>query len=94
MAKSKINVRHVKFTAEDMADDGPSPDELRNWKFVGRGKDAIFRKSPSETTITLDSDVAKVFADSKSVNNALRGLIELAQQSVKQVKEDSQPVVS
>lgn len=82
MAKSKITVRHVKFTPDEMAYDGPSPEELRTWKPVGRGKAAIFRKRENEKTVTLDPDVAEVFADSKTVNNALRGLIEIAKQSI------------
>jgi hypothetical protein len=82
MAKSKISVRHVKFTPEEMAYDGPSPEELRTWKSVGRGKAAIFAKSEVERTVTLDPDVAEVFANSKIVNNALRGLIEIAKHSV------------
>src|SRR5436305_8470515 len=83
MAKTKHNVRHVKFTPEEMAYDGPSPSERKKWRFVGRGKDALFRKVPAETTVTLAPDVAKVFSDSEAVNDALRGLINIAKQSAK-----------
>jgi hypothetical protein len=83
MPKAKHNVRHVKFTPQEMAYDGPSPAERKKWRFVGRGKDALFRKEPAETTITLAPDVAKVFPSSESVNDALRGLINIAKQSAR-----------
>jgi len=79
MAKPKSKIKFVKFSPTEIAYDGPSPEELRKWKPVGRGKDAIFRKSPM--AVVLDADVAAVFADPKIVNEALRGLINLARQS-------------
>jgi hypothetical protein len=80
MAKPKH--KEVKFSAKEMADDLPDELDFSKLKFVGRGKDAIFRKHEAEKTVVLDPDVAEVFADSKTVNNALRGLIEIAKQSV------------
>ena len=75
-------VRHAKFTPEEMAYDGPTPAELRKWRFVGRGKDALFRKPPAGVaTIRLAPDVAEYFGDEKQVNDALRGLIHLARQA-------------
>lgn len=46
-------------------------------KFIGFGADALERRaSRQRTTITLDSDVARVFASSESVNTVLRGIIQ------------------
>jgi hypothetical protein len=83
MTKPKSKIKLVKFTPAEMSYNGPSPGELRKWKPVGRGKDAIFRKpaSAARPTVVLDADVAAVFADPKIVNEALRGLINLARQS-------------
>ena len=76
MAKTKH--REVKFTAKEMADDVPSELDFRKLKFVGRGKEAIFRKREAGKAVTLDQDVAAVFTDSKAVNEVLRTLIEIA----------------
>jgi hypothetical protein len=83
MAKAKSRIGLVKFTPSEMAYDGPTPQELRKWKPVGRGKDALFRKpsNVARTTVELDPDVAAVFGDPKTVNDALRGLINLARQT-------------
>lgn len=81
MAKPKLKVRHVAFTPREMAEEGPTAEERLKWKPVGRGKEALFRKRPPEPVIRLDEDVAQVFSDSKSVNAALRGLIDLARQT-------------
>ena len=51
-------------------------------------------KNPMPRTVKLDSDVAKVFADSRSVNNALRRLIEAARQSIKEAKRASRRMAS
>jgi hypothetical protein len=45
-------------------------------KHSGRGKTAA-------RTVALDPDVAKVFKDSKAVNDALRGLAELARRATR-----------
>jgi hypothetical protein len=64
-----------------MAYDGPTPAELRKWKPVGRGKDALFRKPASGPAVTLAPDVAEYFGTEEQVNDALRGLIHLAKQA-------------
>jgi hypothetical protein len=46
-------------------------------KFIGFGVDALERHATRQrTTITLDSDVARVFDSSESVNTVLRGIIQ------------------
>lgn len=87
MAKPKV--RHVKFTPEEMAYEGPTPAELKKWKVVGRGKDALFGKPAATATVALDADVAKHFGSAKQVNDALRGLIHLAQTSIRKPKKKS-----
>jgi len=86
MASNKAKHRSVKFTPEEMAFD-PSPEDLKKWKVVGRGREAISGKPPSGKSITLDKDVAEVFPDAKAVNEALRSLIQLAQNSIKKRKK-------
>ena len=80
MAKSKH--KEVKFSAKEMADDLPDELDFSKLRYVGRGKEAIFRKREAARTVVLDPDVAEVFANSKTVNEALRGLIEIAKQSM------------
>lgn len=59
-------------------------DELRpeydfsKMKIVGRGK---ARKQPEEITVTLAPDVAKKFPTSEAVNEALRLIIKVADES-------------
>lgn len=61
-------------------------DELRpeytaaDFKTLTRGKYAT-AAAAGTNVVLLDADVAKVFHDDKAVNNALRGLIELARAS-------------
>ncbi len=78
---AKLKVKHVKFTPAEMAYDGPSPGELKKWTRMGRGKDALFRKPAGVASVTLASDVARYFGSDEQVNDALRGLIQLAKQS-------------
>jgi len=80
MAKPKH--REVTFSEKEMADDLPDELDFSKLKFIGRGKSAIFQKREPGMTVVLDPDVAKVFADSKTVNDALRGLIDIAKQSI------------
>jgi len=87
MSSPKHKVRHVKFTAREMASDGPSPSELRNWPVVGRGRNAIFAKPSAQSTVVLAPDVAEVFPSSAAVNEALRGLIKIAKQSARRRKK-------
>lgn len=69
-----------------MSNTTETEDELRpeytaaDFKTLTRGKYADRAKAPTNI-IVLDPDVAKVFGDDKSVNSALRGLIELAKAS-------------
>jgi len=51
-----------------------------DFKKIERGKYAA-RLRESTNIIVLDPEVAKVFPNDEAVNNALRGLIELAQSS-------------
>jgi hypothetical protein len=44
-------------------------------------------KNTTRRKVTLDADVAKVFSDSKSVNNALRRLVDAAGQSIKEANK-------
>ncbi len=50
-------------------------------KSLGRGKYALKYKNGTNI-IHLDSDVAEVFSDDKSVNDALRSLINIAKNKV------------
>src|SRR5689334_8570063 len=72
----KHSVRHVKFSAEEMAYD-PEPSETEDWLPIGRGVSAYekFRRWRKQM-VRLDADVARVFTDSVAVNNALRKLIQ------------------
>ena len=53
-----------------------------DFKTIERGKYAP-RLRESTNIIVLDPEVAKVFPNNEAVNNALRGLIELARASAK-----------
>ena len=53
-----------------------------DFKNIERGKYAA-RLRESTNIIVLDPEVAKVFPNNEAVNNALRGLIELARASAK-----------
>ncbi|QLE55337.1 hypothetical protein [Nostoc sp. TCL26-01] len=71
-----------KFNSED-------EDELRDeYDFtrlpvVARGRG---RKQPNSLTIELESDVAEIFPDSASVNEALRFLIRITKSSTPQTQ--------
>ncbi len=62
----------------------PDPDMLDEYDFSKgvRGKYAR-RYAEGTNVVVLAPDVAAVFPDSASVNEALRGLIKIAQKSVK-----------
>ncbi len=83
---AKVKHKEVTFSAKEMADDLPDDLDISKLKRIGRGKDAILRKRESEMTVVLDPDVAEVFADSKAVNDALRGLMQIARQSVSKTR--------
>ena len=53
-----------------------------DFKKIERGKYAA-RLRKSTNIIVLDPEVAKVFPNNEAVNNALRGLIEVARASAK-----------
>ena len=66
---------------------GKEKDTMREeYDFTGgiRGKYAQ-RFSDSSNIIVLDSDVGKLFPDSKTVNELLRSIAKIAQQKVKKV---------
>src|SRR5579862_6296259 len=56
MAKDRGSVRYVKFTQQEMAYDGPSPSKRKKWQFVGRGKNALLRKTPAKDKERLTRD--------------------------------------
>ncbi len=57
------------------------PEMLDEYDFSGgvRGKYAARFAQGSSIIVVLDPDVAQVFADSESVNRALRALVEIIQ---------------
>jgi hypothetical protein len=66
---------------------GKEKDTMREeYDFMGgiRGKYAK-RFSDGSNIIVLDPDVAKLFPDSKTVNEVLRSIAKIAQQKVKKV---------
>ena len=60
--------------------DERDPEMLDEYDFSGgvRGKYAV-RFAEGSSVVVLDPDVARVFADSESVNRALRALAEIIQ---------------
>ena len=72
--------KNEKFMKKDNSElnDWPRPSYKRSdFKKLERGKYAA-RVRESTNVILLDPQVAKVFPNDEAVNNALRGLIELA----------------
>lgn len=61
---------------------------LDEYDFTGgvRGK-YVDRVTKRKNVITLESDVAEVFTDSESVNQALRGLLPIIQKQAKKVHQ-------
>src|SRR5580658_8128731 len=56
-------------------------------KFVGFGIEALERQAADRPkTVTLDSDVARWFSDSESVNKVLRGIIQSLSSTKRQRK--------
>lgn len=82
MLQHRIKHRNVKFSPEEMAYD-PSPEETKDWVFLGRGPDAIFLKSSDARVATLDPDVAVFFTDDRMVNRILRNAKSLIQDNMK-----------
>ena len=64
------------------------PDMLDTYDFSGgvRGKYAQ-RYAAGSNMVRLDPDVAEIFPDSDSVNEALRALIKIARQTTKKVQQ-------
>ena len=55
----------------------PREVNFKKLKFIGFGLDALERYADKRPTmVTLDSDVARWFNDSESVNTVLRGIIQ------------------
>ena len=79
----KILVRHVKFTPEEMAYD-PSAEETASWLPIpGRGLAAFNRFYKwKRQMVRLDPDIRRAFPDDRSVNVALRKVIELQQMRI------------
>ena len=61
---------------------------LDEYDFTGgvRGK-YVARVAKSKNTIVLEPDVAEVFTDSESVNQALRGLLPIIQKQAEKVHQ-------
>ena len=61
---------------------------LEEYDFTGgvRGK-YVERMAKRKNVITLESDVAEIFTDSESVNQALRGLLPIIQKQAKKVHQ-------
>ncbi|HSB81165.1 MAG TPA: hypothetical protein VLM91_20485 [Candidatus Methylomirabilis sp.] len=78
--------RSVKFTAREMDEDLPAELDFGSLKFIGRGPKAIETASRRKV-VPLDPDVARVFDNAEAVNDALRGLIQLAKQSARKRKK-------
>ena len=62
----------------------PEPEMLEEYEF-DQGKRGKYAQRYADGTniVLLSPDIARVFPDSESVNNALRRLVEIAQQSTK-----------
>ena len=69
-----------------MNQDKPEPDEMRAEYDFSKGVRGKYYQQYQKGTnvILLDTDVAEVFKDSESVNQALRALIQIAKQQVPQ----------
>jgi hypothetical protein len=71
--------RKIKATKNRSSHDGydlPANLDFSKMRLIGIGVDALERHaSAQEVTVRLDSDVARVFSTSESVNTVLRGII-------------------
>jgi len=69
-----------------MNQDKPEPDEMRAEYDFSKGVRGKYYQQYQKGTnvILLEADVAEVFKDSESVNQALRALIQIAKQQVPQ----------
>lgn len=74
----KATIKHVKFTPEEMAYEAPAEVNFSKG-FVIRGQ-AEWRKylAARREFVRISPEVRKVFPDDKSVNEALKQLIKLA----------------
>lgn len=77
---AKVNHKSVRFSAKELAEDLPPGLDFKRLKLIGRGPRAI-EAAARRKVVSLDPDVAKVFATADAVNDALRGLIEIAKHS-------------
>jgi hypothetical protein len=64
---TRIKHRKVVFTAAEMASDLPKELDFSKLKYLGRGPAAL-EKALRRKLVPLDPDVAKVFSDSRKVN--------------------------
>jgi len=78
--------RSVKFSAREMTEDLPAELDFGRLKFIGRGPKAI-EVASRRKVVPLDPDVARIFDNPEAVNEALRGLIQLARQSARKRKK-------
>jgi hypothetical protein len=68
--------RPVNVGSADGGHDLPAELDFSKLRFVGIGLDSLERYAGKRgATVTLDSDVARVFRTSESVNTVLRGII-------------------
>jgi len=76
--RQEINVRHVKFTPEEMAYDAPSDvSDPKRFPTLARGKQEWLEfLSVKRGYVRLAPDIREFFKDEEAVNNALRKLIE------------------
>src|SRR5882672_8327384 len=85
---TKSSVRFVRFSPEEMAYDVPN--DTSGFIPVGRGPRAIFAKpAKGSKVVQLEPDVAAVFKDADSVNNALRKLIQAMPQRLAKRKKSA-----
>ncbi len=79
MNKTDMSKRNAKTSKSHSPHDSyelPREVNFKKLKFIGFGVDALERYAAKRpTTVTLDSDVARWFNDSESVNTVLRGII-------------------
>jgi hypothetical protein len=74
MPRRKIKANKTRSSHD--AYDLPANLDFSKMRLIGIGVDALERHAAAqEVTVRLDSDVARVFSTSESVNTVLRGII-------------------
>jgi hypothetical protein len=81
-------VEYGKSGDKFMSNDPDKSEMLDEYDFSGgiRGK-YLERIAARQNMVTLEPDVAEVFTDSKSVNDALRGLLPIIQKQAEKVHQ-------